>query len=90
MAEMLVEEAMDGVILACSMRARASSQETSAPCKVGCSGRPRPPDHLEDLYLLSSTHTTVDKPPDYLADEWISLEKLDDKDRQEIRFTSAR
>jgi hypothetical protein len=52
------------------------------------------PDHWEDLCLENSTQITVDNPPDYLADEWLTREELDEKrrelDRQEIRLTSAR
>jgi hypothetical protein len=41
-----------------------------------------PPDHWEDLCLIDSTHITVDNPPDYLADEWLTREELDEKRRE--------
>jgi hypothetical protein len=53
-----------------------------------------PPNHWEDLCLENSTQITVDGPPEYLADEWLTRTELDAKrrelDRQDIRLTSAR
>jgi hypothetical protein len=54
----------------------------------------KPPNHWEDLCLENRTQITVDGPPEYLADEWLTRTELDAKrrevDRQEIRLASAR
>jgi hypothetical protein len=38
-----------------------------------------PPDHWEDLCLENSTQITVDNPPDYITDEWLTRGELDEK-----------
>jgi hypothetical protein len=53
-----------------------------------------PPDHWEDLCLESATQIRVEDPPEYISDEWLTREELDQKRlelyRQEIRMNSNR
>jgi hypothetical protein len=52
-----------------------------------------PPNHWEELCLDNAIQIRVDDPPDFLDNDWLTLEELDSKrcqlDHQEIRQESA-
>jgi hypothetical protein len=53
-----------------------------------------PPYHWEDLWLDNITQIILDDPPEFLDDEWLTREELDEKrgdlDRQDIRLARNR